>query len=87
MVASDDSVIHASYGDAEYAVTGRAGDLVVQDTAGFHKGTLGHRQSTAPYFRLNMRSPRLGASYQYPLLSEEHKPSGVPDPTYAVFAE
>lgn len=81
----DDAEIHSSYGEAEFAVTGNAGDLIIADTAGFHKG-MPVTGEPRLLLQLEYAVSRLGASYQYPLLPAELKPSTAPDPTYAVFA-
>jgi len=82
----DDEYIHNCYGAKVRRITGRAGDLIIADTAGYHKG---ERVSGGPRLILQFEFAvsRLGASCQYDLLPEHKRPELVPAPTFDVFAK
>jgi hypothetical protein len=82
----DDAYIQRTYGAQVQPMTGRAGDLIVADTAGYHKG---ERVVVGPRLMLQLEFSvsRLGASHQY-----ERYPSAVRPPseyrhTFDVFCE
>jgi hypothetical protein len=81
-----DERINATYGDAVSENMGKAGDLIIADTLGFHKG---QRVLSNPRLILQVEFAvsRLGASCQYPLLPSKYRPIGMWSHTFAIFCK
>jgi len=81
-----DAYVQANYGASLRSITGAAGDLIVADTAGYHKGA---RVSAGPRLMLQLEYciGRLGAGYQYPRYAKSMRPPSDFAHTYDVFCE
>jgi hypothetical protein len=81
-----DADIAAAYGDRVRRVTGSAGDLIVADTAGYHKG---ERVRVGPRLMLQLEYcvARLGAGYQYERYPRSARPPSDFRHTFDVFCE
>ncbi|HZQ73922.1 MAG TPA: phytanoyl-CoA dioxygenase family protein [Burkholderiales bacterium] len=82
----DDRAIREAYGDRVRAITGRAGDLIVADTAGYHKGA---RVAAGPRLMLQLEFcvARLGAGFQYPRFARSQRPRSDFRHTFDIFCE
>lgn len=82
----DDEYINKQYAAKQTRITGRAGDMIIADTAGYHKG---ERVSGGPrlILQLEFAVSRLGGSFQYDLLPKHKRPKMIPAPTFDVFAK
>ena len=80
----DEAYVQATYGDRVKEIMGSAGDMIIADTAGYHKGkrvTKGRRLILQMEFAVS----RLGASCQYDLLPRQCRPRGLFPRTFDVF--
>jgi hypothetical protein len=69
----DDAYVVSNYSDSIRAVTGGAGDLIIADTVGYHKGER-VREGERVMLQLEFAVSRIGASFQYDPLSAKHRP-------------
>lgn len=69
----DDSYIAETYPGRIWPVTGKAGDLIVADTIGFHKGER-VKAGERIILQLEFAVSRIGASCQYDLLPARYRP-------------
>jgi hypothetical protein len=83
-----DDYIEATYGENVRSVTGGAGDMIVADTAGYHKGA---RVAAGGGPRLMLQIEycvaRLGSGYQYKRYPQSARPASEFKHTYDVFCE
>ena len=81
-----DAEIEDTYGSSIRPCHGSAGDLIIADTSGFHKGA---RPESSPrlVLQLEYAISRLGASHQYPPLPRELRPANELGQTYAIFTK
>jgi hypothetical protein len=70
----EDADIASAYPDRIWPVTGEAGDLIIADTVGFHKGER-VREGARIMLQLEFAVSRIGASFQYPPLPARHRPN------------
>jgi hypothetical protein len=70
----DDAYIASTYPDKAWAVTGQAGDLIVADTVGYHKGER-VREGERLMLQFEFAVSRIGASFQYDPLPAKHRPN------------
>lgn len=81
----DDDYINAVYGERVTHVCGSSGDLIIADTAGYHKGqraTEGRRLILQFEFAVS----RFGSSGRYGLLPRRFRPQGLWPKTFDVFS-
>ena len=69
----DDAYIEGAYPGQSLAVTGQAGDLIIADTVGYHKGQR-VRAGDRLMLQLEFAVSRIGASFQYDPLPAKHRP-------------
>ena len=69
----DDAYIARAYPGAIKPVTGEAGDLIVADTVGYHKGER-VQEGERLMLQLEFAVSRIGASFQYDPLPAKHRP-------------
>ena len=69
----EDAYIASSYPDRIWPVTGNAGDLIIADTVGYHKGER-VRSGERVMLQLEFAVSRIGASFQYDPLPARHRP-------------
>jgi ectoine hydroxylase-related dioxygenase (phytanoyl-CoA dioxygenase family) len=79
----DDSYIASTYPNGAWAVTGQAGDLIIADTVGYHKGER-VREGERLMLQFEFAVSRIGASFQYDPLPAKHRPD--PSITFDVFS-
>jgi hypothetical protein len=79
----DDAYIARTYPEAAWPVTGEAGDLIIADTVGYHKGER-VRKGERLMLQLEFAVSRIGASFQYSPLPAKHRPDD--SVTYDVFS-
>ena len=79
----DDSYMESTYPGMARAVTGKAGDLIVADTVGYHKGER-VRDGERLMLQLEFAVSRIGASFQYEPLPAKHRPNS--SVTFDVFS-
>lgn len=79
----DDSYIASNYPGGARAVTGHAGDLIIADTVGYHKGER-VREGERLMLQFEFAVSRIGASFQYDPLPAKHRPDS--SITFAVFS-
>lgn len=82
----DEDYMVTSYGDKCRAMTGKAGDLIVADTVGYHKGERVKAEARL-ILQLEFAVSRLGASFQYPLMPKEKRPASANGKTFDVFSK
>lgn len=70
----DDAYIANAYPDRIWPVTGTAGDLIIADTVGYHKGER-VRKGERLMLQLEFAVSRIGASFQYAPLPAKHRPN------------
>lgn len=70
----DDAYIASTYPDSACAVTGQAGDLIIADTVGYHKGER-VREGERLMLQFEFAVSRIGASFQYDPLPAKHRPN------------
>lgn len=70
----EDAYIASNYPGRTSAVTGKAGDLIVADTVGYHKGER-VREGVRVMLQLEFAVSRIGASSQYSPLPAKHRPN------------
>jgi hypothetical protein len=80
-----DEYIDTQYGAKVRRFTGNAGDLIVADTVGYHKGER-VRGEPRLMLQLEFAVSRLGASREFELLPKQKRPKTVPGRTFDVFA-
>ncbi|HSI22797.1 MAG TPA: phytanoyl-CoA dioxygenase family protein [Methylophilaceae bacterium] len=81
----DDEYVYAQYGDAVRPMVGAAGDMLIADTVGYHKGER-VKEGARLILQLEFAVSRLGASCQYDLLPKNMKPLNARGHTFDVFA-
>jgi ectoine hydroxylase-related dioxygenase (phytanoyl-CoA dioxygenase family) len=81
----EDDYIHMQYGDAVRPMLGAAGDMLIADTAGYHKGER-VKEGARLILQLEFAISRLGASCQYELLPRHMKPASFGGHTFDIFA-
>jgi hypothetical protein len=69
----EDDYIAKSYPNRIRAMTGHAGDMIIADTVGYHKGER-VREGSRLMLQLEFAVSRIGASFQYPQLPAKHRP-------------
>jgi ectoine hydroxylase-related dioxygenase (phytanoyl-CoA dioxygenase family) len=69
----DDFYIASAYPDAAWAVTGKAGHLIIADAVGYHKGER-VREGERLMLQFGFAVSRIGASFQYDPLPARHRP-------------
>jgi hypothetical protein len=69
----DDAYVESAYPGQSWAVTGKAGDLIIADTVGYHKGQR-VRAGDRLMLQLEFAVSRIGASFQYDPLPARHRP-------------
>jgi hypothetical protein len=79
----DDAYIANTYPDRAWAVTGHAGDLIIADTVGYHKGER-VREGERLMLQFEFAVSRIGASFQYDPLPATHRPDA--SVTFDVFS-
>jgi len=79
----DDAYIGSTYPDRAWAVAGDAGDLIIADTVGYHKGER-VRAGERLMLQFEFAVSRIGASFQYDPLPAKHRPD--PSITFDVFS-
>jgi hypothetical protein len=79
----DDAYIASTYPDAAWPVTGQAGDLIIADTVGYHKGER-VRSGERLMLQMEFAVSRIGASFQYRPLPARHRPN--PSITFDAFS-
>jgi hypothetical protein len=79
----DDSYMESTYPGMARAVTGKAGDLIIADTVGYHKGER-VREGERLMLQLEFAVSRIGASFQYEPLPAKHRPNS--SVTFDVFS-
>ena len=81
----NEDYVASNYKDRQRAMTGQAGDLIIADTVGYHKG---ERVRAEPrlILQLEFAVSRIGASFQYPLLPKALRPKSKFAKTFEVFS-
>ena len=80
----DETYVRATYGDHVQEILGSAGDLIIADTAGYHKGKR-VRKGQRLILQMEYAVSRLGASCQYDLLPRTNRPHGLFPHTFDMF--
>jgi hypothetical protein len=81
----EDVYIESTYGEAVKALLGSAGDLIIADTAGYHKGQR-VQQGGRLILQIEFSASLFGASCQYDLLPKSLKPKSKYSHTFDMFA-